>query len=134
MRPPAAMFGPSATIATSAISSPYKTRSRRESPGSSSPHWPTPSSGACCASCRNGSMPGKPISAASGTSKYTPEENKTALTFFRQAIVLEPNFAPGHYGYALALQWEIWHFSTRSFMEVQGTAREEAHIAVSLDD
>ncbi len=66
--------------------------------------------------------------------KYTPEENKTALTFFLRAIVLDPNFAPGHYGYALALQWDIWHFSTRSFLEVQGTAREEAHIAVSLDD
>ena len=66
--------------------------------------------------------------------KYTPEENKTALTFFRQAIALDPNFAPGHYGLALALQWDIWHFSTRSFLEVQGTAREEAHIAMSLDD
>ena len=42
--------------------------------------------------------------------KYAPEENKTALAFFRQAIVLDPNFAPGHYGYALALQWDIWHF------------------------
>ena len=52
--------------------------------------------------------------------KYASEENQTALTFFRRAIVLDPNFAPGHYGYALALQWEIWHFSTRSFLEVQG--------------
>jgi adenylate cyclase len=66
--------------------------------------------------------------------KYAPEENKTALAFFRQAIALDPNFAPGHYGYALALQWDVWHFSTRPFLEVQGTAREEAHIAVSLDD
>jgi len=66
--------------------------------------------------------------------KYRPEENKTALTFFSQAIALDPNFAPGHYGYALALQWDIWHFSSRPFSEVQGTAREEAQIAVSLDD
>ncbi len=66
--------------------------------------------------------------------KYAPEENKTALVFFRQAIALDPNFAPGHYGYALALQWDVWHFSTRSYLEVQGAAREEAHIAVSLDD
>ena len=65
--------------------------------------------------------------------KYRSEENKTALGFFRQAIALDPNFAPGHYGYALALQWEIWHFSTRPFLEVQGAAREEAQIAVSLD-
>ncbi len=66
--------------------------------------------------------------------RYSAEDNQTALTFFRQAIALDPNFAPGHYGYALALQWEIWHFSTRSFAEVQGVARAEAHIAVSLDD
>ena len=66
--------------------------------------------------------------------RYAPEENKTALNFFRQAIALDPNFAPGHYGYALALQWEIWHFSTRPFSEVQGPARAEAQIAVSLDD
>jgi len=66
--------------------------------------------------------------------KYRPEENKTALAFFSQAIALDPNFAPGHYGYALALQWNIWHFSSRPFLEVQGTAREEAQIAVSLDD
>jgi adenylate cyclase len=66
--------------------------------------------------------------------KYSPEENKTALGFFSQAIALDPNFAPGHYGYALALQWEIWHFSARPFDEVQGAARTEAQIAVSLDD
>lgn len=66
--------------------------------------------------------------------KYRPEEIKIALAFFSQAIALDPNFAPGHYGYALALQWDIWHFSSRPFLEVQGTAREEAQIAVSLDD
>jgi adenylate cyclase len=66
--------------------------------------------------------------------KYAVEENKTALNFFRQAIALDPNFAPGHYGYALALQWEIWHFSRRPFSEAQGAARAEAEIAVSLDD
>ena len=61
-------------------------------------------------------------------------ENRAARTFFRQAIALDPNFAPGHYGYALALQWEIWHYSTRPFSEVQGLPLEEALIAVSLDD
>jgi adenylate cyclase len=34
--------------------------------------------------------------------KYGAEDNKTAQTFFRRAIALDPNFAPGHYGYALA--------------------------------
>jgi adenylate cyclase len=66
--------------------------------------------------------------------KYAPRENQIALGFFRQAIGLDPNFAPGHYGYALALQWDIWHFSERPFSEVQGTPRDEARIAVSLDD
>jgi adenylate cyclase len=66
--------------------------------------------------------------------KYDKQDNAAALAFFRQAIELDPNFAPGHYGYALALQWDIWHFSGRPFSEVQGTARDEARIAVSLDD
>jgi adenylate cyclase len=66
--------------------------------------------------------------------KYGPEENQTALTFFRQAIALDPNFAPGHYGHALALQWDVWHYSFRPFEEVQGIPREEALLAVSLDD
>jgi adenylate cyclase len=66
--------------------------------------------------------------------RYSPDENNKALSFFRQATARDPNFAPGHYGYALALQWDIWHFSTRPFAEVQGTARREAQMAVSLDD
>jgi adenylate cyclase len=66
--------------------------------------------------------------------KYTAEDNQIALGFFRQAIGRDPNFAPGHYGYALALQWDIWYFSERPFSEVQGLARDEARIAVSLDD
>jgi adenylate cyclase len=66
--------------------------------------------------------------------RYSSEENATALTFFRQAIARDPNFAPGHYGYALASQWDIWHFSTRPLIEVQGTPRKEAHLAASLDD
>ena len=61
-------------------------------------------------------------------------ENQAARTFFTRAIALDPNFAPGHYGYALALQWEIWHYSTRPFSEVQGNPLKEALIAVSLDD
>jgi adenylate cyclase len=66
--------------------------------------------------------------------KYDKQDNDAALAFFRQAIALDAKFAPGHYGYALALQWDIWHFSTRDFTEVQGTPRAEALIAVSLDD
>ena len=66
--------------------------------------------------------------------QYGPGENQTAQAFFRRTIALDPNFAPGHYGYALALQWDIWHYSTRPFLEAQGIPREEALIAVSLDD
>ena len=66
--------------------------------------------------------------------KYGAEENKTALTFFHRAIELDPMFAPGHHGYALALQWDIWHYSSRPFSEVQGVPLEQARIAVSLDD
>jgi adenylate cyclase len=66
--------------------------------------------------------------------KYGPEENQTAQTYFRRAIALDPKFAPGHHGYALALQWDIWHYSSRPFSEVQGVPLEEARIAVSLDD
>src|SRR6266403_1989431 len=66
--------------------------------------------------------------------KYGPEENQTAQVFFRRAIALDPKFAPGHHGYALALQCDIWHFSTRPFSVVPGLPLEEARIAVSLDD
>jgi hypothetical protein len=47
-------------------------------------------------------------------------------------VAVDPNFAHAHCGYALALQWDVWHYSTRSFLEVPGPAREEASIAVSL--
>jgi adenylate cyclase len=66
--------------------------------------------------------------------KYAPQDNQIALGFFRRAIALDPNFAPGHYGYAFALQWDIWHFSERPFSDVQGIPRNEARTAVSLDD
>jgi adenylate cyclase len=67
-------------------------------------------------------------------SNHGRDENEAARTFFQRAIALDPKFAPGHYGYALALQWEIWHYSSRPFMEVQAIPLKEALIAVSLDD
>jgi adenylate cyclase len=66
--------------------------------------------------------------------KYTAEESQIALAFFRQAIALDPKFGPGHYGYALALQWDTWFFSGRPLSEVQGLPRQEARLAVMLDD
>ena len=66
--------------------------------------------------------------------KHGTDENRAAQSFFRQAMTIDPNFAPAHYGYALALQWDVWHYSTRSLLEVQGPARKEASLAVALDD
>ena len=66
--------------------------------------------------------------------KYALEENQKAIGFFRRAIALDPQFAPGHHGYALAMQWDIWHFSQRPLDEVQGIPRAEARTAVALDD
>lgn len=67
-------------------------------------------------------------------SNHGPSENRAARTFFERAVALDPTFAPGHYGLALALQWEIWHYSSRPFAEVQAVPLEEALRAVSLDD
>jgi len=66
--------------------------------------------------------------------KYSAEESQIAQAFFRRAIAIDPRFAPGHYGYALALQWDIWFFSGRPLSDVQGLPREEARLAVMLDD
>ena len=66
--------------------------------------------------------------------KYGPEENRTAQTYFQKTMELDPEFAPGHYGYALAYLWDSWLYSTRSFVMGDATAPREARIAVSLDD
>jgi adenylate cyclase len=66
--------------------------------------------------------------------KYGAEDNQTAQAFFRQAIALDPNFAPGHYGYSLALYWESWLYSTRPFNDLGRVEHAEARLAVSLDD
>lgn len=66
--------------------------------------------------------------------KYGAEDNRTAQTFFRQAIALDPSFAPGHYGYALALYWDSWLYSTRPFDGLERAEHAEARLAVSLDD
>ena len=66
--------------------------------------------------------------------KEGAEENQTAQQFFRRAIELDPTFAPGHYGYSLALQWEAWFYSSRPLSDWQGLPIQEARIAVSLDD
>jgi adenylate cyclase len=66
--------------------------------------------------------------------KFGADDNRISQTFFRQTIELDPGFAPGHSGYALALLWDSWLYSMRLFAEVQSLCQEEARIAVSLDD
>jgi adenylate cyclase len=66
--------------------------------------------------------------------KYGADDNEIAQGFFRQTIELDPGFAPGHYGYALALLWDSWLYSKRIFSDIQSACFEEARIAVSLDD
>ena len=66
--------------------------------------------------------------------KYDADENKIAQTFFRRAIVADRNFAPGHYGFALAQHLDFWLYSAMSWTEIAGSGLEEARIAVSLDD
>ena len=65
--------------------------------------------------------------------KYGAEDNQIAQAFFRQAIALDPNFAPGHYGYALALYWDSWLYSARPFNDLERIEHAEARLAVSLD-
>jgi adenylate cyclase len=66
--------------------------------------------------------------------KYAADEHKVARTLFRRAIEIDPYFAPGHYGFALAQHLDFWLYSTLSWTEVTGSGLEEARIAVSLDD
>jgi adenylate cyclase len=66
--------------------------------------------------------------------KYRADENKTAQTFFCRAIEIDTNFAPGHYGFALAQHLDFWLYSALSWNEATGSGLEQAQIAVALDD
>jgi adenylate cyclase len=66
--------------------------------------------------------------------KYTAQENKVAKNLFLRAVEIDPNFAPGSYGFALAQHLDFWLYSTLSWTEVTGSGLEAAQIAVSLDD
>jgi adenylate cyclase len=65
--------------------------------------------------------------------KFSPDESKTAQAYFRRAIEAHPNFAPGHYGLALAQELDFWLYSTRPWTDSGGLALEEARMAVALD-
>jgi adenylate cyclase len=66
--------------------------------------------------------------------RYSLDDNKTAQTFFRRAMEIDPAFAPGHYGFAFAQHLNFWLFATVSWSEVTGLGLQEARLAVSLDD
>lgn len=66
--------------------------------------------------------------------KYRADDNKTAQTYFRRAIEIDANFAPGHYGFALAQHLDFWLYSALSWNEATGSGLEQAQIAVALDD
>ena len=68
--------------------------------------------------------------------KYTADENQTAQSFFRRAMEIDPNFAPGHYGFALAQHLDLWLYSPGPppWTGVAGAGLQEARMAVSLDD
>ena len=66
--------------------------------------------------------------------KNGPEDLLSAQAFFRQAIALDPNFAPGYYGYSLARLYDFVFYSTRSLAEFKEWEFAEARLAVSLDN
>ena len=66
--------------------------------------------------------------------KLGAQDNQAAQAFFNQAKALDPNFAPGHYGHALALYWDSWLYSARPFADLAESALAEARLAVVLDD
>ena len=66
--------------------------------------------------------------------KQEPTENQNAKPFFQRAIDLDPNFAGGYYGLAIAHLWDGWLYLLRPVAECLDTARPLAQRAVALDD
>jgi adenylate cyclase len=66
--------------------------------------------------------------------KYGARTTRSHSVFFRQAIALDPNFAPGHYGYVFALWMDTSLYFSRPNAELLEAMLKEAHIAVALDD
>jgi adenylate cyclase len=66
--------------------------------------------------------------------KFGAEDNQAAQAFFRQAIALDPNFAPGHHGLVFALWFDTFLYFSRSLADLLDTMLKEARIAVALDD
>ncbi len=68
------------------------------------------------------------------STKTDLEDLLSAQAFFRQAIALDPDFAPGYGGYSLARLYDFVFYSTRSLAEFKEWEFAEARLAVSLDN
>jgi len=66
-------------------------------------------------------------------SKESAEDYGLAANLFQRAIDLDPNFAGGYSGLALAVHQQASVFQTRSLPEAQGSAEALARRAVALD-
>ena len=109
-------------------------RSPRASPGLSSQHWLPPSSSACCANRRNGSTRGKPISAAFGIPQIPTGGEQNRLGLLQPSYRARSEFRSRPLWICAGSPVGDLALLDSPLLEVQGTAREEAQIAVSLDD
>jgi adenylate cyclase len=66
-------------------------------------------------------------------SKANPDDDTIAQNFFRQAIDLDPTFAPGHTALALAQLQAAAVYQKLSLLEAQSSAEALARRAVALD-
>jgi adenylate cyclase len=66
-------------------------------------------------------------------SKFTASDNALAQKFFQRVIDLDPNFAGGHTGLAMAYFFARTTFQTRSLLEVRSLIETLVRQAVALD-
>ena len=65
--------------------------------------------------------------------KATPGDNTLAQKFFQRAVDLDPNFADGYCGLAVAQMRAVAYFQTRGPADIQSSAEPLARQAVALD-
>jgi adenylate cyclase len=66
--------------------------------------------------------------------KQEPKENDLAKEFFQRAIDLDPSFAGGFYGLALAHLWDCWVYVSQPVQDCVSVALPLAQHALKLDD
>jgi adenylate cyclase len=66
-------------------------------------------------------------------SKQTPDENDKSKRFFQQAIDLDPNFAPGYYGLAIAHTWDFQIYFARQIADCAPLMLSLSRKATELD-